>query len=252
MIIRVRQTKTNIGHKFKIYYDNVHKFYGTQTGYSKCPSSWLYSLNESVYLEGRGKRKGLLRGKLMNLIFCVGILIIWFSFTSIPLQIVLGVMLFLLPTQIPFVSDLCIILDGSGQKVARFHRYVKGLTGYHVIRIGDKEYRVYNLSRSHYQYVSIYSGNTQIAQINKDLHTTNNRDIYMLYLLDSEEGLADLLTMFVLYFDNHEHGNFGEVFVGVKKNWSWTWSKTDRFYDEKWLPSHFDQSVAESTGSFRK
>ena len=240
MIIKVRQTKANIRHEFRIYYDNKRRFDGTQTGYSRCPSSWLYNLDESLYLEGRGKRKGLLRGKILNLIFCIGALITWLASGNFWLLIPYIALFFFIATRFPTVSDLCIILDDTGKKVASFHRYVKGMTGYHVIRIGDEEYRVYSLSRSHYQYISVYSGDMQIAQINKDLHTRGNRDIYMLYLLDDQEALADFLSLFVLYFDNHEHGNFGEVFVGTKKNWRWTWSKTDRFYDENWLPSHFD------------
>ncbi|UQZ89718.1 hypothetical protein C4J81_11080 [Deltaproteobacteria bacterium Smac51] len=240
MIIKVRQTKANISHKFRIYYDNKRKFDGTQTGYARCPSCWLYNLDESLYLEGRGKRKGLLRAKILNLIFCIGALITWLSFISVPIVILYVALFFFIATRFPTVSDLCIILDDTGKKVASFTRHVKGLTGYHLIRIGDEEYRAYSLSRSHYQYISVYSGDTQIAQINKDLHTVNNRDIYILYLLDDQEAMADFLSMFVLYFDNHEHGNFGEVFVGTKKNWHWTWSKTDHFYDENWLPSHFD------------
>lgn len=240
MIIKVRQTKANSSHLFRIYYDNKRKFDGTQTGYANCPSSWLYYLDESLYLEGRGKRKGLLRGKILNLVFCIGALVAWFSSTSVLIVLLYVALFFFIATRFPTVSDLCIILDDAGQKIASFYHYVKGMTGYYVIKADDREYRVYDKARSHYQYISIYIGDTQIAQINKDLHTVNNRDIYTLYLLDDQAVLADILSMFVLYFDNHKHGNFGEVFVGTKKNWRWTWSKTDCFYDENWLPSHFD------------
>ena len=250
MVIKVRQTKAGIRHSFRVYYEGKRQFDGSQTGYSHCPSSWLYNLDESVHLEGRGKRKGLLRGKVINLIFCIGALVVWFSFTSVLYVILYIALFFFIATRFPTVTDLCIVQDDTGQKVARFHHYVKGMTSYSVIKTGDREYRIYDLSRSHYQYISIYSGDTQIAQVNKDLHTVNNKDMYMLYLLDEQEEMADLLSLFVLYFDSHNHRNYGEAFAGVKKNWRWTRSKTDRFYDETWLPSHFGWDVAEDFGDY--
>ena len=61
-----------------------------------------------------------------------------------------------------------------------------------------------------------------------------------------------MLAMFILYYDNYEYGNQSEAFVGYKKNWSWTWSKTDRFYNENWISDNFGQNANKTSGNSKK
>jgi|GEM_PF-3030296 len=249
MIIEVRQTKANLKKEFKIYYNGELQYTGKQAGLSSRNPSWLFNLDGSVQFESSENKKSYWRNRLMSWLFTLVVLFAWLAFDSFLVAVLAAVIYCLLSSLIPTVTKACDILDGNEEKVARFRRILKGLlTGYYSMEYGGREYRLYTLARSHYQYISIYLDDTQIAQINKDLHTVNNRDNYTLYLLDEEAAMADLLAMFVLYYDNYEHGNQGEAFVGYKKNWKWTWSKTDRFYDETWLPSHFGWSVVEGSG----
>ena len=150
------------------------------------------------------------------------------------------VLLFLFPALFPRKTSPANVWDSNDKRVARFYHRNRGLlTAYDVIEETGKKYKVYNVARGRYLYLSVYCDGRQIAQINKDLHTVNNKDNYTLYLLDDDVESADMLSLFVLYYDSLNHGNQGEVFVGVKKNWSWTWSKTDRFYNEDWLSTRF-------------
>lgn len=249
MTIEIRQKKSNIKNEFKIFGGDELLYTGKQAGYSGDAPNHLYGPDGGVLLESRGTRRGATPHRLLNLLFCGGVLVLWFGIDSLPVRIIAIVLFFFLLTLIPFKSKVCHVYDSEGRRVARFRHQGKGLlTAYDVIETGGREYRVYNKARSHFLYLSIYQGDTQIAQINKDLHTTNNRDNYTLYLPDEQAEMADLLTMFVLYYDSHYFGHHGEAFVGVKKSWSWSWSKTDRFYDETWLPSHFGWDLVEGPG----
>lgn len=253
MVVEVRQTKANLKQEFEIYCDGKLQFIGKQSGYSSRSPSWLFNQDGSVRFKSSVNKKAYLRNQLINWLFALVVLLAWLASDSFLVAALAAVIFILLSFLIPNATKVCDICDSNEDKAARFRHLLKGLlTGYYSIECGGGEYRLYTLDRSHYQYISVYIDGSQIAQINKDLHTVNNRDNYTMYLLDEDAAMADLFAMFILYFDNYEHGNHREVFVGTKKNWSWTWSKTNRFYDETWLPSHFGWDKVEGSGNFEQ
>lgn len=249
MKIEVRQTKANLKKEFEIYCDGKLQYTGKQSELSSRNPSWLYKLDGSVQYRSSENKKAYWRNRLASWSFSLVALVVWLTSDSFLLAVLSGVIFAIIYSRFPNATKVCTILNGREEQAARFRHLTKGLlTGYYSVECGGREYRLYTLDRSHYQYISVYLDGEQVAQIKKDLHTVNNRDNYTLYLLDDEAAAADLLAMFVLYFDNYEHGDHGEAFVGTKKNWSRTWSKTDRFYDETWLPSHFGWSEVEGSG----
>lgn len=249
MIIKVHQTKANLKKEFEIYFNDNLQYTGKQSGGSSRTPSWLFYPDGNVRFHSSENKKAYWRNRLISWGFALVVLFVWLTSDSVLFAMLAAVIYILLFSLIPNATKVCTILEGGGEQAARIRHITKGLlTGYYSMECGGREYRMYTLDRSHYQYISVYVDGAQIAQINKDLHTVNNRDSYTLYLLDEEAAIADLLAMFILYYDNYECGNYGEAFVGHKKNWSWTWSKTDRFYDKAWLPSHFGWSVVDSSG----
>ena len=253
MIIEVRQTNANLKQEFEVYYDGNLQYTGRQSGLNSRSPSWLFHPDGSVRFKSSENKKAHLRNRIFSWLFTLFVLLVWLIFESVPLVMLAAVMFVFLFSCIPNTTKVCNIYGSSDDLTARFQHITKGfLTGYYSMECNNRNYQLYTLDRSHYQYVSVYLNGTQIAQINKDLHTVNNRDSYTLCLLDEEAALADLLTMFILYFDNYEHSNRNKVFVGSKKNWSWSFSKTDRFFNETWLPSHFGRSVAEDSGYLMK
>jgi hypothetical protein len=243
MVIEVRQTKANIKQEFEIYYNGRLQYSGKQSTLSALLSIYLYKLDGSIQFQSKSRKGNVLYSKLMWGLPIVAALYIWIAFDSFMLKIPTTILLFFLFDLIPIVSKACDILNGTTEVTAYFCHIKKGLlTGYYSIKRIDRNYHLYLMDRSHFQYISVYLGDKQIAQINKNLHTVNNRDNYTLYLLDEEIAMADLLTMFILYFDNCEYASRGDISIGTQKNWSWSFSRTNRFYNNAWLSANFDDS----------
>jgi hypothetical protein len=239
MIIKMYQSKANIKQEFEIYYNDVFKYTGKQSALSSACPNMLCKLDNTIPFKSRVNKKTYLINLIRELSYSFCILFLWQTFKNIWI-----ILLVLLSHRlIPYVAHEHAVFDGTGQKVARFRMIRKPfLTNSYRMDFAGKDYRLYIYCRSHYKYISVYLDEVQIAQINKNLHTEDNKDNYMLYLLDEEAAAADLLTMFTLYYDSYNHTTRGAVELGKKWQWSWTIGPMNRFYNKDWLPAHFPKS----------
>ena len=73
--------------------------------------------------------------------------------------------------------------------------------------------RLLNLGRI--RTISFYNREVPFAQIVKPFATMGNLDRYFIYLLDSHEHLAPVLSLFTVYFDYRYYAHIGEY---VSKN----------------------------------
>jgi hypothetical protein len=249
MIIEVCQTKANIKKEFEIYCDDELRFTGRQADISEYAPAVLFNPDESVRFESRSSRSGRWRNRLIGWLFTATMFVTIISTNNI-LQIFLTALIFILIfSRFPNHTKVNHLWDGRDERVGRFSHILSGLlTGYYHLQLGDQKYQVYEKGISHYYHLSVYRGYKQIAQIDQNLHTVNNRDNFRIYLLEEAIELADLLSIFCLYYDNYNHGDHREVFVGHKLNWKWTFSRTDRFYNKDWVALHFPQKAAVAQG----
>jgi hypothetical protein len=133
------------------------------------------------------------------------------------------------------------VKDAGGTITGRISRVRKGLfTSYHTVEWLSDMLRIYSISLGDTDYNSVYLGDTQIGMVVKHSYVRNNLDSYKLYLLDRFASYADIMSLYMLYFDNHYHGHRDEiVIVKHEKSWGWTFSSTNRFFKKHWLKDNF-------------
>jgi len=122
------------------------------------------------------------------------------------------------------VGSICVRIS-EGNFLSRFDYYVMELSG--------REYAMYpvGLGKEGMKY-PVYSGNTQIALLEKDTVVRDHLDIYHVSALDETAGLVSFL--FGLYLDMREFANRGEVaYASYEKSVCYTAKKRLR---EKYDP----------------
>lgn len=106
--------------------------------------------------------------------------------------------------------------------------------------------QIYPVHYENFEGFVVFSGNSQIAQMNRETETYDLKDHYSLYLLDEESTYEIPLVLFILYYDHWYHGDRGQV----RKNYQ---MKTQRYsfsekmfrYDPEWLAKHFPNENAQ-------
>lgn len=88
-------------------------------------------------------------------------------------------------------------------------------------------------------HICIYIGDVQIAQVEIAMRIKNGCNEYVLYLLDEYSYLADLLSMFVLYYDNLHNTNRGEMQIGTSTSWEYSFSKYNNKFSPTWINEKF-------------
>ena len=107
-------------------------------------------------------------------------------------------------------------------------------------------------------YISIYFNHVQIALVEVFLNLYNDRKRdYKLYLLDDYAMYADLLSLFVIYYSNHNFsaGHSSSILPANNKHtsvlpkthlfessswtYSYSYSRYNKKYDPKWRETHF-------------
>jgi len=133
------------------------------------------------------------------------------------------------------------VLDDYDNEIARFTlNHLSLLNSFYTIESGVKVFRLYSISKSHYDYVLIYLDDIQVGQINKNnLRIKNNKNRFVLYLLDEQKDIADLMTMFIIYLENYKYATRGEISYGTRSSWGWSYSKNNKFYDPTWTQTNF-------------
>ena len=101
----------------------------------------------------------------------------------------------------------------------------KGLYySYYSLIVNQKEFILYEIPLGKYGIkIPIFYNNIQIGLIEKSIYTENNKDEYYLYL--SDDSFLSIISLFIIYYDNWEHGNQGEIYYGSKVEYVWTASK---------------------------
>lgn len=104
----------------------------------------------------------------------------------------------------------------------------------------------YSLDKGRNNYVSIYDGEKQIAQITKPLAVTDNLDIYFLHIKDEYEAIIPVLSFFTVYYDYINYNNSGEfVKNSVEVSVSYTYGKNNNKYNPNWIAQEFGQQVSD-------
>lgn len=242
MIIEVNQTKANLVGRFEVYYNNVLKFYGAQSALTSMRANSLLGLDDGVVYKTRFTPVSFLRkvtGSIVFFIWVWSMLAMNAAITSLPVKVAAIGSVFFAYVLFDFRKrkiDVYKVLNSDGDETAEFCLYRGGfLNSYYLIDIDGKTLKVYSISKSSQQYIPIYMDDKQIGQINKLLHVVNNKDNYVLYLLDEHKQIAGLLSLFVIYFDSRVFGRRGEVSIGAQKTWEWTYSKSNSYYDQLWV-----------------
>lgn len=251
MIIHAIQTNSNFKNEFEIYYDKSLKYRGRHSVLSSKRANLLFDLEGATILKTEYSRALIIKEAIGLTIFLIcGYLLLSIDedIMSFPLKMLTMLFIAVIASFFPRKqTDVCRVLDASDNTIATFMFFMEGaLTAYNSIEFNDKIYKIYSLSKSHYNYRSIYLDNTQIGQITKDLHVKDNKNNYVLYLLDEQKLAADLLSMFIIYLDNIYYAAHGEVSYGVSKTWSYSYNKTNKYYDPNWVRTHFN--IAKSPG----
>ena len=90
----------------------------------------------------------------------------------------------------------------------------------------------------------VFSGDRQIGQINKPNVVEDNKDRYMLYLLDDFGRFAEILILFTIYYDSYHYGSYGELVASkTQVGWAWSCSEFNGLYDKSWIRTYFNVPV---------
>ena len=103
-----------------------------------------------------------------------------------------------------------------------------------------EEFECYDLYRGSFHYISIYRGNVQIALVETYLSVNDYEYTHKLYLLDDYVELADIFSLFVVYYAGYNfakrlHMNIHST-TYVK---AWSISSYSDKYDPNWRETHF-------------
>jgi hypothetical protein len=140
------------------------------------------------------------------------------------------------------LSEVCTVLNANSEIVAMFSNVKDGISSnYYLIQFKEMKFKLYVIDKGINQYTLIFLDEKQIGQLNKKRTTENNLDWYVMYLLDDYKDLAELMSIFVIYFDSYNYGNRGEIVSNSsQKTWEWSISKFNKLYNPTWLSNHFE------------
>lgn len=101
----------------------------------------------------------------------------------------------------------------------------------------------YDVSIGNIRTISIYNDNFQIAQITKPLNVANHLDYYYIHLLDNYSYMKEGISLFAInlvFFENDENYNNSQVKDEVR--FCYTYSKSNKFYNQFWIRERFGQA----------
>ncbi|MBQ3069964.1 MAG: hypothetical protein IJD01_08485 [Clostridia bacterium] len=98
--------------------------------------------------------------------------------------------------------------------------------------------RCYGLSRGAYHYVSVYSGDTQIALMETCLSTEDVRYIHTLYLSEEAASFAEILSLFAVYYASYTFAKRLHMSSGSESVRAWSFSRYADKYDPQWRAKH--------------
>lgn len=109
-----------------------------------------------------------------------------------------------------------------------------------------KVYLGYSLDKGKNNYVSIYDGDRQIAQITKPLAVIDNLDVYFLHIKDEYASIVPVLSFFTVYYDYRKYNHSGELTKNsVQIATSYSYGKNNDKYNPNWIAGEFGRQAAD-------
>lgn len=109
-----------------------------------------------------------------------------------------------------------------------------------------KVYLGYSIDKGRNNYVSIYDGDRQIAQITKPLAVIDNLDVYFLHIKDEYASIVPVLSFFTVYYDYRKYNHSGELTKNsVQIATSYSYGKNNDKYNPNWISGEFGQQAAD-------
>ena len=189
MIINVNQVKANFAANFEILIDNELAYTGASSWISSMLSNKLFNKDGNIIMESCF----MAYEKLVN---------------SIPFKWAWS----------ERQSANHAVFEHGTNPIGLFYSSSRGfferISGKYVLKYKDYELFLYPINRGRHKYIPVFLDDAQIGQINKDNLVHNNKDKYVILLLDEYVDLSRVLSLFTIYYDSHVYGNRGVVKVG--------------------------------------
>jgi len=214
MKIQINQTKANFKSEFEIFFDDNTSYYAKASWVSRIFNCTLFDKENNLLLKTAYDVKTNWRNK-------------------IPLKWLAGS---------PKLSRACNLMDAENEKGVFLLSTTGFLKSFYLIAYKDMVLRGYVVAKGATKYIALYDSqkDEQVGLVVKPLDVDNNLDKYTLYLLDDTNCDPVVLSFFVVYYDNWNCGNQGEVVLHKREiSREWSWSKYNKKYDPDWLSKHF-------------
>jgi len=252
MIIDIIQTQGTGTRRFEVSHNKKAAYFGEVSAVSSLSACRLLRPDGSVALStqsaGGFVAYRVLNYVLMVLVLAIGVAIYVFfppdespaPFIAAMVSLSVGLFVYVIfkDSVFRFKRKRCHAL-GSSLGAIEFYQMSGGfLYMYHVIAADGKIFKLFSISQGRFEHISIYSGDAQIGQIDVDLNVYQRKD-YRVYLLDSYAKLADILTLFALYYHSMHYARRREFQYGKER--SWTYSRANKFYNPSWVADNFKE-----------
>ena len=97
----------------------------------------------------------------------------------------------------------------------------------------------YAYSWGKFDYLSIYAGDEQIALLETYMVSENDCFRHKLYLMETHENLAQLLSFFSVYYVAGKFVTRNNGYFGTGVQYAWSFSRYRRMYDPAWRERNF-------------
>ena len=115
----------------------------------------------------------------------------------------------------------------------------------YIIEQEGKRYFVYSIMDGIIRHFPIYDGETQIGEALKSNVKIDGKDEYRIYLKDNSSTLADAVSCLMLFLDRSEYSSSYIVNKSKTVSYSYSYNKTNKYYNKNWVATNFDNSYME-------
>lgn len=138
------------------------------------------------------------------------------------------------------------VIDTNGNEAGAFYaEQTELMKSKMVLQYEDRALVVYKRSIGAIEVACFYDGDTMVAQLTKSNKRVNNLDKYLLHILPDMEAWLPVMVFFVVYYDFVYHNNSGEIMVGTKISYTYTYDKNNTKYDPNFILNNFGQEEAD-------
>ncbi len=138
------------------------------------------------------------------------------------------------------------VINSLGDTIGAFYKEANGLLdGKLVLQYKDRGLTGYRRSIGPIEVVSFYEEDRVVAQLTKSNKSVDNLDRYLLHVIDGYDAWLPVMVFFVVYFDFIYHNNSGEIMVGTKIKYTYSFDKNMDKYDPNFILANFGQEEAD-------